>query len=185
VVRYDNINGQDVNIVDPAAIKAEVATAFGTSSSSTTTTAEGLPSPSTVVDVVNASSVGGLASKVARTLKHGGYTTGTVRDRVRGEPTSTTIEYAPGSDADAREVASLLGIDPTDKPNRTLQFGHIEVVVDDSFSVPSQDESGTESASPTTTYGSYGWQSSKTTDTTYPTPNQGVPIGGGGVPCVN
>ena len=30
VVRYDNINGQDVNIVDPAAIKAEVAAAFGT-----------------------------------------------------------------------------------------------------------------------------------------------------------
>ena len=29
VVRYDNINGQDVNIVDPAAIKAEVAAAFG------------------------------------------------------------------------------------------------------------------------------------------------------------
>ena len=30
VVRYDNINGQDVNIIDPAAIKAEVAAAFGT-----------------------------------------------------------------------------------------------------------------------------------------------------------
>ena len=29
VVRYDNINGQDVNIVDPAAIKAEVAAAIG------------------------------------------------------------------------------------------------------------------------------------------------------------
>src|SRR4051794_36253840 len=118
VVRYDNINGQDVNIVDPAAIKAEVAAAFGTSSSSTTTTTAGVPSPSTVVDVVNASTVGGLASKVARTLKHDGYTTGAVRDRVRGEPTSTTIEYAPGADTDAREVAGLLGIDARDKPNR-------------------------------------------------------------------
>jgi LCP family protein required for cell wall assembly len=185
VVRYDNINGQDVNIVDPAAIQAEVAAAFGSSSSSTTTTAAGIPSPSTVVDVVNASSVGGLAGKVARTLKYDGYTTGAVRDRVRGEPTSTTIEYAPGADADAREVAGLLGIDAPDKPNRTLQFGHIQVVIDDNFSVPSQDESSTESASPATTYGSYGWQSSKTTDTTYPTPDQGVPIGGGGVPCVN
>ena len=29
VVRYDNINGQDVNIIDPAAIKAEVAAAIG------------------------------------------------------------------------------------------------------------------------------------------------------------
>ena len=32
VVRYDNINGQDVNIIDPAAIQAEVSAAFGTSS---------------------------------------------------------------------------------------------------------------------------------------------------------
>jgi LCP family protein required for cell wall assembly len=185
VVRYDNINGQDVNIVDPAAIKAEVAAAFGSSSSSTSTATAAIPSPSTVVDVVNASSVGGLASKVARTLKHDGYTTGAVRDRVRGEPTSTTIEYAPGADADAREVAGLLGIDAPGKPNRTLQYGHIQIVIDDNFSVPAQDESGAESDSPTTTYGSYGWQSSKTTDTTSPSPDRGVPIDGGGVPCVN
>jgi LCP family protein required for cell wall assembly len=185
VVRYDNINGQDVNIVDPAAIKAEVAAAFGTSLATSTTTA-GVPSPSTVVDVINASSVGGLATKVARTLKHDGYTTGAIRDRVRGEPSSTTIEYAPGADSDAREVASLLGIDAPDKPNRTLQFGHIEVIVDDNFSPPSQDESAT----PSTTYEKYGYQSSTDTDgtgtdSTDPTPDRGAPIGGGGVPCVN
>jgi hypothetical protein len=209
VVRYDNINGQDVNIIDPAAIKAEVADAFGTSSAATTSTTSELPNPSTVVDVVNASSVGGLAGKVARTLKHDGYTTGAIRDRVHGEPTATTIEYAPGADTDARAVASLLGIDAPDKPNRTLQFGHVEVIVDDNFSVPSQDESGTASS----LSGSYGYQSStdtdtdsgtstttdsgtrtstgagtgtgSTTDTTESTPDRGVPIGGGGVPCVN
>jgi LCP family protein required for cell wall assembly len=185
VVRYDNINGQDVNIVDPAAIKAEVSAAFGSSSTSTSTTTEGIPSPSTVVDVVNASSVGGLATKVARTLKHDGYTTGSVRDRVKGEPTSTTIEYAPGADSDAKEVASLLGIDAPDKPNHTLEYGHIEVVVDDNFSVPAQDESTTESTSPTSIYGTYGWKSSMTTTSTDPTPDRGVPIGGGGVPCVD
>ncbi len=182
VVRYDNINGQDVNIIDPAAIKAEVAAAFGSSSTSTTTL--DAPSPSTVVDVVNASSVGGLATKVARTLKHDGYTTGSIRDRVKGEPSSTTIEYGPGADSDAHEVASLLGIDAPDKPNRTLQFGHVEVVVDDNFSVPAQDESSTESTTPSTLYGTYGWKSNMTT-TTDPAPDQGAPIGGGGVPCVN
>jgi LCP family protein required for cell wall assembly len=185
VVRYDNINGQDVNIIDPAAIKAEVSAAFGSSSTSTSTTTEGVPNPSTVVDVVNASSVGGLATKVARTLKHDGYTTGAIRDRVKGEPTSTAIEYAPGADSDAHEVASLLGIDAPDKPNRTLQYGHVEVVVDDSFSVPAQDESTTESTSPTSIYGSYGWQYGTTTTSTDPTPDRGAPIGGGGVPCVN
>ena len=185
VVRYDNINDQDVNIVDPAAIKAEVAAAFGTSSAATTSTTEAMPNPSTVVDVINASSVGGLAGKVARTLKHDGYTTGAIRDRVHGDPTASTIEYAPGADTDAHEVASLLGIDAADRPNRTLQFGHIEVIVDDNFSAPSQDESTT----PSTASDSYGYQSSTdtgtTTDTTEPTPDQGKPIGGGGVPCVN
>jgi LCP family protein required for cell wall assembly len=187
VVRYDNINGQDVNIVDPAAIKAEVAAAFGSSSSTSTTTLDA-PSPSTVVDVVNASSTSGLAGKVARTLKHDGYTTGSVRDRVRGEPTSTTIEYGPGADNDAREVASLLGIDAPDKPNHTLQFGHVEVVVDDNFSVPAQDESMSDTTTESTTapnlYGTYKWQSSATTSTD-PTPDRGAPIDGGGVPCVN
>src|SRR6201993_3663688 len=36
VVRYDNINGQDVNIIDPDAIKGEGTEAFGDSSASTT-----------------------------------------------------------------------------------------------------------------------------------------------------
>ena len=141
VVRYDNINGQDVNIVDPAAIKAEVTAAFGDSSAATTLATSDVPSPSTVVDVINASNTSGLASQVARALKKDGYTTGAIRDRVRGEPTATTIEYAPGAETDARSVATLLGIDAPDKPNRTLQFGHVEVIVDDNYSAPSQDES--------------------------------------------
>ncbi len=191
VVRYDNINGQDVNIVDPAAIKSEVAAAFGTSSAATTTTTPDMPSPSTVVDVINASNTSGLASQVARALKKDGYTTGAVRDRVRGEPNSTTIEYAPGAENDARSVATLLGIDAPDKPNRKLEFGHVEVVVDDNYSAPAQDESTTsedESTSPSASSlsGSYGSHHSNTTpDTTEATPDQGAPIDGGGVPCVN
>jgi LCP family protein required for cell wall assembly len=180
VVRYDNINGQDVNIIDPDAIKAEVAAAFGSSSAATTTTTATVPSPSTVVDVINASNTSGLASRLARTLNHDGYATGAIRDRVRGEPTATTIEYAPDAETDAREVASLLGIDAPDKPNRTLQFGHVKVIVDDNYSVPSQDESTTASS----LSDGYDYHQSST-DTTESTPNQGAPIDGGGVPCVN
>jgi LCP family protein required for cell wall assembly len=194
VVRYDNINGQDVNIVNPAAIKAEVAAAFGTSSAATTTTTPDIPSPSTVVDVINASNTSGLATQVARALKKDGYTTGAVRDRVRGEPSSTTIEYAPGAETDAHNLASLLGIDVADKANRKLQYGHIEVVVDDNYSVPPKDESTTSdeetssssSSSSSSLSGGYSHHHSlTTTDTTEPTPDQGAPIGGGGVPCVN
>ena len=188
VVRYDNINGQDVNIIDPDAIKAEVTAAFGDSSATTTLPTSDVPSPSTVVDVINASSTSGLASKVARTLKKDGYTTGAIRDRVRGEPNTTTIEYAPGAETDARNVATLLGIDAPDKADRTLAYGHVEVVVDDNFSVPAQDDSTSssqdESPSASSLSGSYGYHQSST-DTTEPTPDQGKPIGGGGVPCVN
>jgi LCP family protein required for cell wall assembly len=188
VVRYDNINGQDVNIIDPAAIKAEVSAAFGDSSPDTTMDTSTEPSPSTVVDVINASNTSGLASQVARTLKKDGYTTGAIRDRVRGEPTATTVEYAPGAETDARNLATLLGIDAPDKPNRNLEFGHVEVVVDDNYSAPPQDDSSSqdESGSASSLSGGYGYgyhQSS--TDSTDPTPDRGAPIGGGGVPCVN
>jgi LCP family protein required for cell wall assembly len=186
VVRYDNINGQDVNIIDPAAIKAEVTAAFGTSSAAATTTSPDEPSPSTVVDVVNASNTSGLATQVARSLKKDGYTTGSIRDRVRGEPNTTTIEYAPGAESDARNLATLLGIDAPDKPNRTLQFGHIEVIVDDNYSAPSsQDDSTSTSSSASSLSDGYGYSSHSSTQSTDPTPDQGAPIGGGGVPCVN
>jgi LCP family protein required for cell wall assembly len=189
VVRYDNINGQDVNIIDPDAIKAEVSEAFGDSSTPTSIASSDVPSPSTVVDVINASNTSGLASKVARTLKKDGYTTGAIRDRVRGEPNTTTIEYAPGAESDARNLATLLGIDAPDKANHTLAYGHVEVVVDDNFSVPTQDDSTSssqdDSPSASSLSGSYGYQQTTTTDSTEPTPDQGKPIGGGGVPCVN
>jgi LCP family protein required for cell wall assembly len=196
VVRYDNINGQDVNIIDPDAIKDEVTAAFGDSSTTTSTASPDTPSPSTVVDVINASNTGGLAGKVARTLKKDGYTTGAIRDRVRGEPNATTIEYAPGAETDARNVATLLGIDAPSKANHTLAYGHVEVVVDDNFSAPTQDDSTSSSQddSPSSSQdespyasslsGSYGYQQT-TTSSTEPTPDQGKPIGGGGVPCVN
>ncbi len=184
VVRYDNINGQDVNIVDPAAIKAEVAAAFGTSSAATTATTSAVPNATTVVDVINAGNSSGLASQVARALTKGGYTTGAIRGRIRGEPSTTTIEYGPGAESDARNVAALLGIDAPDKSNRKLEFGHVEVVVDDNYSGPSQDESTSSSSSSSSLSDGYSYHRS-TTDTTEPTPDQGAPIDGGGVPCVN
>jgi len=57
-------------------------------------------------------------------------------------------------------------------------------IVDDNFSAPSQDESTSTSASASSLSDGYGYQQSST-ETTEPTPDQGKPIGGGGVPCVN
>jgi len=187
VVRYANIDGQDVNIIDPAAIKAEVAAAIGAPPPSTTpATTAATPSPSTVVEVINAGNMSGLASEVSRALKKHGYTMGQVRDRNSGAPTATTIEYGVGAEADAHNVATLLGLDAPKQPSAGVQPGHIRVTVDTNFSLPAQDETTMDDVTTTTTTTSksntYYYNG---TTTTYPTPDQGKPIDGGGVPCVN
>ncbi|MCV7427130.1 LCP family protein [Mycobacterium montefiorense] len=192
VVRYDNIGGQDVNIVDPGAIKAEVAAAIGidTSTSSSPTTAA-KPNPSTVVDVVNAGSMSGLASQVSRALKKYGYTPGMVRDRTWFDPTKTSIQYGTGAETDAQNVANLLSLDAPKQADPGVEPGHVRVTVDTNFSMPTIDEymddsssSSSSSSSTTTTKktssSNYGYDNN-----TYPTPDQGKPIDGGGVPCVN
>jgi LCP family protein required for cell wall assembly len=189
VVRYDNIDGLDVNIIDPAAIKAEVAAAIGAPPPTTTAaTAAAKPSPSTIVDVINAGSMSGLATEVSRALKKHGYTAGQVRDRDSGDPTATTIEYGAGAETDARNLATLLGLDAPNQANATVQAGHIRVTVDTNFSMPAPDESAmddTSTTTTTTTSRSNTYYYYNGTTTTYPTPDQGKPIDGGGVPCVN
>jgi hypothetical protein len=186
VVRYDNIDGQDVNIIDPAAIKAEVASAIGAPPPTTTpATTASKPSPSTVVDVINSGSMSGLASEVSRALKKHGYTMGQVRDRDSGEPTATTIVYGVGADNDARNVATVLGIDSPKQPDPSVEPGHIRVTVDTTFSMPASDESTMDETTTTTTSSQSNTYYYNGTTTTYPTPNEGKPIDGGGVPCVN
>jgi LCP family protein required for cell wall assembly len=185
VVRYDTIDGQDVNIVDQSAIKAEVAAAIGAPPPTTTpATTAAKPSASTVVDVINAGSMSGLATEVSHALKKRGYTAGQVRDREAGEPSATTIQYGAGAETDAKNVANLLGLDVPKQPDPSLEAGHIRVTVDTNFSMPSQDETTTDESTTTTTSKTKTYYYNGTT-TTYPTPDQGKPIGGGGVPCVN
>ena len=184
VVRYDNIDGQDVNIIDPAAIKAEIAAAIGASPSTTGSTTAAKPSPSTVVDVINSGSTSGVASDISRSLKKYGYTAGQVRDRNSGEPTTASVQYGAGAETDAHNVATLLGMDAPKQPNPNLQPGHIQVTVDTNISIPTPDETALDdsssSSTTTSTKSYYGYGTS-----TYPTPDQGKPIDGGGVPCVN
>jgi LCP family protein required for cell wall assembly len=183
VVRYDNIDGQDVNIIDPAAIKAEVAAAIGAAPPSTTlTTTTVKPNPATVVDVVNSGSLSGLATQVSSALKKRGFSMGQVRDRNSGEPSATTIQYGTGAETDATNVATLLGIDAPAQPDSSLEPGHIRVTVDTNFSLPAPEDSTPTTS--TTTSKSNTYYNGYTT-TTYPTPDRGKPIDGGGVPCVN
>ncbi|MCV7199870.1 LCP family protein [Mycobacterium angelicum] len=186
VVRYDNIDGQDVNIVDPVAIRAEVAAAIGTASPTTApTTTSVKPNPSTVVDVINAGSISGMATQVSSALRKRGFTAGQVRDREYGDPSATTIAYGTGADTDAQNVATLLGIDAPAQPNPNIAPGHIRVVVDTNFSLPSPEELTTTTSTTSTTSSKPNSYYYNGTTTTYPTPDRGKPIDGGGVPCVN
>ncbi|MBI3213006.1 MAG: LCP family protein [Mycobacterium sp.] len=188
VVRYENIGGQDVNIVDPAAIRAEVATAFGMAPTSTAplgmTAAQF--NPATVVDVVNASSTTGIAGEVSKTLTSRGFTAGAVRDPYWGEPTVTAVDYGTGAETDAKGIADLLGIDSAGQADATVADNHVRVVLGDDFIMPTSEMlSGYTTSSTvatTTTSAPNGWLA----DSTTPTPDAGRPVDGGdGVPCVN
>ena len=128
MVRYENVNGQDVNIVDPQAIRTEVAAAFGMTTP-TTSAALSAPDPATVVDVVNAGKTIGLAATVSQDLAGHGFTAGDVRDPLTDEPPYTSVAYGPGAAADAHNVTSVLGIDHGDYPDNTLPPNHIRVIL--------------------------------------------------------
>ena len=172
VVRYENIDGQDVNIVDPAAIRAEISAAIDGSPVDAGATQTPEPSPDTSVAVVNASDTYGLAATAADALVRKGYTIGEIRDRKDGEPLATVVDYGAGADADAAALAGILGISSIPKENPNLPDGKIRVILSPGFEMPS------DPTDPATT------EMTGSAATT-PAPDAGAPIDGGGVPCVN
>jgi hypothetical protein len=59
------------------------------------------------------------------------------------------------------------------------------VTVDTSFSMPAADDTSTTDETTTTTTTTKANRYGYGATSTYPTPDQGKPIDGGGVPCVN
>ena len=174
VLRYEYIDGQDVNIIDPAAIRAEISAAIAGPAASTTASAS--PDPRTVIAVVNASANYGLAGRTADLLSREGFTIEEIRDRVDGEPPDTLVSYGRGAQTDANTVAGLLGLAAAPREDPNLGTGHIRVILGEGFDAGALGTvSGSGSADPTVTE----------TDTTAPIPDAGAPIDSGGIPCVN
>ena len=181
VVRYDNVDGQDVNIVDPTAIRSLVARTFSDAGSTDASTPAPTPTlaPSEVtVDVVNAAGVTGLATETSNTLSHNGYRQGQL-DATHTGDTATGIAYGPGADASAHAIATMLGIVAPPQPRRDLAPGHVRVVLGDGYELPAD---LTSLATAPSGGESLGIDVSGSDD---PAPDQGVPISGGGIPCVN
>jgi LCP family protein required for cell wall assembly len=174
VLRYDSINGQDVNIIDPAAIRALVTTTFGEASSPSTV---GPPSAATV-DVVNAGSVPGIAAEASNLLSHNGFLTGDVRGPLLGESPSTAVDYGAGAESSAQMVATTLGITAQAQANPDVATGHVRVVLGDGYTLAT--DLGTPAMAPAA-----GDSLPVGVGTSDPAPDKGAPISGGDIPCVN
>lgn len=128
VVRYASVDGQDVNIVDPPAIKAVVKAAFSGS--------DAPAGHSGTVEVVNAGDTTGLASTVAEALERHGFTGVDARDPTADESRQTAVIYGSGAGDDAQSVAALVGILDDPQPDSSLEAGHIRVTLGDGYTVP-------------------------------------------------
>lgn len=126
VVRFANVDGQDVNIVDPQAIRAEVRAAFGDPDASAIR--------SSTVDVINAGETEGLAGRVADALRGRGFAN--VEANSADEPAETAVTYGSGAGQDAQSVAALVGILDDPQPDDSVQAGHVRVTLGPSYSLP-------------------------------------------------
>jgi LCP family protein required for cell wall assembly len=173
VLRYDTVDGQDVNIVDPDAIKAEVAAAFNGDTAATTTETK----PSSTVDVINAGGTTGLAATVAQELSGRGYTPVQVRNPFTGEPHDTGIDYGSGAATDAQTLAHSLGINSSPRLDTTQEPGHIRVILGADYTLPpSFDQSDTAPSAV---------NAASDASAPTPTPDPGQALGGAGIPCVD
>lgn len=184
VKAYDVVDGQDVNIVDPALIKKTVRTAFGVQA---TPPPRPATTPASIVDVVNAGSRTGMAAEVSTALGEKGYGKGTIGNAAAfTDGSSSVVYYNSRTDStDAVEVADMLGGLPT-AASSNVEAGHVKVVIGADFTLPEDltDPSTTDTPSTRTTTSA----SPTTTTPTDGVPDSGKPVTtsiGSAIPCVN
>ncbi|MBV9380620.1 MAG: LCP family protein, partial [Streptosporangiaceae bacterium] len=156
-----HVDGQDVNLIDPAAIRSAVQRAFyppsatnqatdgkGTGGKATRNRKAAAVSPSsTTVDVLNGGLTAGLAGRVSRALAAAGYRAGQVGNVA--SHSTTEVLYGAGSSnaANAAKIASAFGV--TAAASSSVTAGHVEIVLGtDATTVPSFAGSSSASSSP-------------------------------------
>ena len=179
VLRYDTVDGQDVNIVDQAALQTQVKVAFGIEPAPAPVVVAAPTVPSSTVDVLNSTATPGLASTVSAALATGGFTPGAIANS--DDPT-TSVRYGAGADADAAGVATLLGA-PAAIADPQIAAGHVQVSLGADFTTPGDLAGAAAARLAQATTGTAAPSSSTTTSTA--APDQGAPVLAGGIPCVN
>lgn len=184
VQSYATVDGQDVNIVDQAALQTQVKVAFGLEPAPPPVAPAAAPTvPTSTVDVVNATGTTGLGREVSTALTGGGFTGGTVGNGAADA--ATQVRYGPGADADAAAVADLLGV-PTPTADASVPAGHVEVTLGSGFTAPA-DLSG---AAATRLAQAQAPTSAAAAPSTAAAPadggpDSGAPVVAGGIPCVS
>ncbi|MGW4718412.1 LCP family protein [Nocardia sp. NPDC004260] len=180
---YQTIDGQDVNVIDPAAIKKTVRTAFGVQAA---TPAALTTTPTSTVDVVNAGGAAGMAAKVSTALADKGFGKGDIGNATSTDGSGSVVYYGTGADTDATQAANLLGGLPT-AVSKNIDPGHIKIVIGSDFTMPDELSAGTSTSStpPTGTASSTGATTSTPADAA---PDSGKPVTtsiGSNIPCVD
>src|SRR5579875_1785567 len=136
-----HIDNQDVNLIDPAAIKALVRRTFypppGSKHPATKKAHTKVPSLSpgqTTVDVLNGGAPAGMAGAMSQALTAAGYKVGKVGNT--SLQASTQVLYGAGAAASAGKIAGAFeGLSATADPS--VAAGHVELLLaSDATSVP-------------------------------------------------
>jgi LCP family protein required for cell wall assembly len=157
-----HIDGQDVNIIDPAAIRRLVQRTFypppgskkhpskaRAAKTKTKTKTKSLAPGATTVDVFNGGAPPGMAGAMSRALAAVGYKVGKVGNTTA--QTSTQVLYGTGAAASAGKIAGAFnGVTAT--ASASVPAGHVELLLaPDATSVPANLGTATPSSSPSGT----------------------------------
>ena len=170
ISRFGQVDGQDVNLVDLAQIRAAVRAILGPDDAPTT----GPPAqlPAATLDVVNASGRDGLASTLRTKLTALGLAPGTATTQ-RSPRHESTVGYAPDAQVAATALAAALGGLPS-QPDPSLRPGHERVLLGTDFTLPPGLD-GT---------GDDGTGATGASATPAGAPPAPPPLQGGAIPCV-
>jgi LCP family protein required for cell wall assembly len=132
VKAFDTIDGQAVNLVDPAQIRTVVHGLIGSDDATGGNPPARLPSAT--LDITNASGRDGLANTLATALADRGLTRGSMRTN-HAPRNHTTLSYNPDSEQAATALAALF-TDLTPQPDPTTTPGHLDLVLGTDFTTP-------------------------------------------------
>jgi LCP family protein required for cell wall assembly len=144
------MDGQTVNLIDPATVKQVIQNAFYPAPATTkpTAPAASLAPGKTTVDVLNGGAASGLAAQMSQALTSAGFKAGKVGNTTPGS--STEVLYGSGAAASAAKVAGYFeGLTAT--ASTSVAAGHVELILGpDAVSVPPGITAGSATSAATT-----------------------------------